>query len=573
MGYSVLTDPKKYIESFLKIKTKEGKIVPFKLNESQEKLYRAIMEQVEEGKPVRIIILKARQMGFSTLTEGLIFHDTATHFLHNAMIITHKDEATTNLFNMSKLFFERLPERMRPMMKASNAKELIFENPTKDPKKKEKRPGLRSKIKCTTAGGKGVGRSDTLTTLHASEVAFWPGDILDTLAGILQAVPSLPGTMVIYESTANGFNAFKQLWDDAVSGKTDFVPLFFPWFEMQTYRKPYHGEELTAEEKDILERFQLDHEQIMWRRWQIANNCNNDIKKFKQEYPSTPEEAFIATGESVFDTEAISKRLYYLLENSPVVKRGCFTYEKTVKDSQAGPFILLKNREFVEKDNGEIEIYKEPEDGVPYVIGGDTAGDGSDRFTLHVLDNRTGEQVARLMRTYDEDEYTEQAYCLGMYYNTALIAIEANFSTHPNKVLEWLRYPRIYEREVPDNYTGAMQKTYGFRTTTVTRPLIVAGLVTYFRDFLHYIHDVETLREALTFIRNEKGKAEAEQGAHDDLLMGLGIALQSRTQHKMEAERAPKKKVKWTADMWEDYRNADAKTKAYLRERWGEPTR
>ena len=242
MGYSVLTDPKRYIESFLKIKTKEGKIVPFKLNESQEKLYRAIMEQVEAGKPVRIIILKARQMGFSTLTEGLIFHDTATHFLHNAMIITHKDEATTNLFNMSKLFFEGLPERMRPMMKASNAKELIFENPTKDPKKKEKRPGLRSKIKCTTAGGKGVGRSDTLTTLHASEVAFWPGDILDTLAGILQAVPSLPGTMVIYESTANGFNAFKQLWDDAVSGKTDFVPLFFPWYEMQTYRKPYHGE-------------------------------------------------------------------------------------------------------------------------------------------------------------------------------------------------------------------------------------------------------------------------------------------------------------------------------------------
>lgn len=162
---------------------------------------------------------------------------------------------------------------------------------------------------------------------------------------------------------------------------------------------------------------------------------------------------------------------------------------------------------------------------------------------------------------------------MGMYYNTALIAIETNFSTHPNKVLEWLRYPRIYEREVPDNYTGAMQKTYGFRTTTVTRPLIVAGLVTYFRDFLHYIHDVETLREALTFIRNEKGKAEAEQGAHDDLLMGLGIALQSRTQHKMEAERAPKKKVKWTADMWEDYRNADTKTKAYLRERWGEPTR
>lgn len=566
-------DPKQFIENFLQIKTKEGKIVPFCLNESQEKLYQAIMQQKKAGKPVRILILKARQMGFSTLTEGLIFHDCVTHFRHSAMIMAHKEEATQNLFQMSKLFYERLPEFLRPMRKSSNAKELIFENPTQNAEEKEKFPGLQSKIKCTTAGGKGVGRSDTLTCLHASEVAFWPGDILQTLAGILQAVPTTPDSMVILESTANGFNAFKELWDHAVTGQSDFVPLFFPWYEMQTYRRPYHGEILTTEEKELQERFGLDHEQIMWRRWCIANNCNHDLQMFKQEYPATPEEAFIATGASVFDTEAISRRLDILRDGKEIQKQGCFVYDKTVTDTQSGPQIILKNQSWQEKEKGEILIFKEPEEGVPYVIGGDTAGEGSDRFTLQVLDNRTGEQVARLLQKYDEDAFAEQAYCLGMYYHTALIALETNFSTHPIKVLQWLHYPKLYEREVPDNYTGLMRKAFGYHTNSVTRPLIVAGLVTYFRDFLHYVHDVDTLREALTFIRNEKGRAEAEVGEHDDLLMGLGIALQARTQQRMEKMLPEDKRMQWTEDMWEDYCQADEGGRAVLRKIWGTPNR
>ncbi len=568
--YKVLRDPKKYIEAFLKIKTKESKIIPFTVNEPQEKLYQTVERMRQEGRPVRIVILKARQMGFSTMTEGIIFHGCATRFNRSALIITHKDEATSNLFNMSKLFYEQLPEQIRPMLRASNAKELIFENPTKNQREKKRNPGLKSKIKCTTAGGKGVGRSDTLTYVHASEVAFWPGDIKEILTGLLQAVPDTPESMVIIESTANGFNEFKKIWDDAVTGESDFVPLFFPWFEMKSYRKPYRGEELTEEEKEIMERFSLEPEQIMWRRWCIKNNCQNDLDMFRQEYPSTPEEAFLATGESVFDTEEVSRRLYYLLENDPVKKRGCFVYDKTVTEIQSGPQIVLKNRQWQEQENGEIVIFREPEEGVPYVIGGDTAGEGSDRFTLQVLDNRTGEQVARLMRKYDEDEYAEQAYCLGMYYNCALIAIETNFSTHPIRVLEWLRYPRLYERQVFDTYTGAMRKSFGFHTNGLTRPLVVSGLVTYFREHLHFIHDPETLREALTFIRNDKGRAEAEEEEHDDLLMGLGIALQSRTQQKMEKEDS-RRRTKWTRDMWEDYRHANAKERAYLRERWGEP--
>ena len=301
--------------------------------------------------------------------------------------------------------------------------------------------------------------------------------------------------------------------------------------------------------------------------------CNHDLQMFKQEYPTTPEEAFIATGASVFDTEAISRRLDIVRDGKEIQKQGCFLYDKTVTDTQSGPQIILKNRIWQEKEKGEILIFKEPEEGVPYVIGGDTAGEGSDRFTLQVLDNRTGEQVARLLQKYDEDAFAEQAYCLGMYYHTALIALETNFSTHPIKVLQWLRYPKLYEREVPDNYTGLMRKAFGYHTNSMTRPLIVAGLVTYFRDFLQYVHDADTLREALTFIRNEKGRAEAEVGEHDDLLMGLGIALQARTQQRMEKMLPEEKRMKWTEDMWADYCQADEAGRAVLRKVWGAPNR
>ncbi|WP_330696167.1 hypothetical protein, partial [Anaerotignum sp.] len=374
MQYSVLTDTKKYIEKFLHIRTKDGRIVPFRLNESQLRLYEVICAEEEKKKPIRIIILKSRQMGFSTLTEGIIYKKTATRKLRNALIITHKDEATSNLFNMSKLFYEKSPEWVRPMLKNSNAKELIFENPTKNPKDKKKYPGLKSKIKCTTAGGKGVGRSDTLNYIHMSEVAFWPGDILTTYAGLMQAVPNTPGSMVIIESTANGFNAFKKMWDDAVAGRNDYVPLFFAWYEMQEYRMAYHGEELTDEEKELQEAFQLDHEQIMWRRWCIANNCNNDLDMFKQEYPSTPEEAFLTTGDCVFkNKDEILLHIRGLEEQTCI--RGQFTYkEKQIALDR----IVLSDIQFSQDGKGEICIYKEPEKGAPYVIGGDTAGEGSD---------------------------------------------------------------------------------------------------------------------------------------------------------------------------------------------------
>ena len=565
--YKVLSDPKLYIENFLKIKTKDSRIVPFRLNSAQIRLYRLITKLKQEGKPVRIIILKARQMGFSTLTEGMIYHSTATKKNVNSLIITHKDEATTNLFNMSKLFHDHNP--VRPMMKNSNAKELIFDNPSRNEADRKKRPGLNSKIKCTTAGGKGVGRSDTLANIHASELAFWPGDILDTLTGLLQAVPSMPGTMIIIESTANGFNFFKKLWDDAVAGLNDFIPFFAAWHEMDEYRMPYHGETLTEEEKELKKTFHLTDEQIMWRRWSIKNNCGGDIDKFHQEYPATPEEAFIATGTGVFDNRAIIIRLR-MIEEEAAPRCGRFTYEEERKGLDQ---IILRKIKFTGAERGEILIFKKPEKGRPYTLGGDTAGEGSDYFTAQVIDNITGEQVARLRwQRCDEDDYAKQVYCLGRYYNWALIALEVNYSTHPQKVLEYLQYPNMYVREVFDTYAGKMRQSFGYATTSLTRPVMIARMVEYVRDCIHLIHDKDTLQECLTFIRNEAGRPEAEQGEHDDLVMAFCIALMARGQQSLEEpEEKKQKKAEWTEDMWADYYAATSEEQDYLIRKWGDP--
>lgn len=546
-----------YIETFLKIKTKDNQIAPFVLNEPQRRLYEVIKREAAAGKPIRIIILKARQMGFSTLTEALIFHRTATKHNVNSLIIAHKDEAATNLFNMSKLFYSMLPEKMKPKRRASNAKELIFDTPVR-----ASGEGMNSRIKCATAGGDGVGRSDTLSNVHISEFAFWTGDKSETLNGLLQSVPAKKGTMVIIESTANGFDEFKKLWDRAVSGENDFVPVFFPWFEMEEYKRAYDGFPLTDEEQELKEKFSLSLEQISWRRWCIKNNCGGDESLFRQEYPSTPEEAFIATGECVFDTETVINRINEL-KNCRPIKEGLFFYDNDG--------LSLSNIRFEEQPRGMIRIYSEPKKGCPYVIGGDTAGEGSDFFTAHVLDNTTGVQCAVLQTdNIDEDEYARQVYCLGMYYNRALVGMEANFSTYPIRELQRLDYPKQYVRELLDTYTGSYKKSFGFKTTQSTRPVIIANLVKTVREEVFLINDKATLREMLSYVRI-RGKPQAEQGGHDDLVMGLAIAYGIREQQEFEYEAKAGKKVHWEDDQWEDYYNADEAAQKEMIRLWGNP--
>jgi hypothetical protein len=500
---------KKYVEEFIKIRDKNSNIIDFQLNIPQQKLYDIIKKQKEMSKPVRVIILKARQMGFSTLTEAIIFKDTATKKNINSGIITHKEDATTNLFNMSKRMYDNLPAPLKPEIKNSNAKELIFD--TKEGN------GLGSKIKCMTAGSGGVGRSDTFNNLHISELAFWQGDKKETLTGLFQAVPNTPNSMVIIESTANGYEYFKELWDRANKGESDYVPLFVGWNELTEYQMPYNNFTLTKEEEQLKEIHNLTNEQLTWRRWCIANNCGGDELQFKQEYPINPHEAFLSTGNCVFNKDKIIERLEVIKKP---LRTGYFSYDYDG--------LKLTNIKWNTDKDGYIKIYEVP-NLKKYAIGGDTAGDGSDSFTAQVLD-QDGNQVAVLKQKFDEDLYAKQMYCLGVYYNEALIGIESNFSTFPIKELERLGYKNQYIREKQDTYTGRLEKSFGFRTTSLTRPNIIAYLKQIVRENIECINDKETLEEMLTFITNEKGREEAQIGYHDDLVMGLAIAYEIKKQ-------------------------------------------
>ena len=232
---------------------------------------------------------------------------------------------------------------------------------------------------------------------------------------------------------------------------------------------------------------------------------------------------------------------------------------------------MTKTR-WTDAKDGPVIIYREPEEGRPYVLGGDTSGEGSDFFVAQVLDNITGEQVAVLRHQYDEDTYAKQVYCLANYYNEALVGIEANFFTFPIKRLEQLGYRNQYIREQVDTYTGAIRKAYGFRTTAQTRPVIIGELVEAMRGGIHLVNDRTTLEEMLTFVRNEKLRAEAEEGAHDDCVLSLAIAWHIRPQQRMTVlTKEPEAKARWTEDMWEDYWSADDEGRKYLKQKWGEP--
>lgn len=264
-------------------------------------------------------------------------------------------------------------------------------------------------------------------------------------------------------------------------------------------------------------------------------------------------------GQSVFPVERVSERLRTL---PPPLLVGQFTFGDNGR--------RLCDIRFEETPDGSVTIYSLPEPGRPYVIGGDTAGEGSDYFVLQCVDNISGRQVATFRRRrIDEDQFARQAFCLGAYYNDALIALEVNWSTYPVMELQRLRYPRQYVREHFDTYTGKAKDSFGFRTDRNSRPVIIGNLIKAVRDRVDTLFDRTTLEEMLTFVRNEAMRPEAEVGAHDDCIMALAIALYAGHQQRHHTElpaAAP-----WTEDMWEDYWRGSAEERVVMRGRWGWP--
>jgi hypothetical protein len=549
MKEAALNNNSVFAEEYIKITNKKGDQVSFVLNDIQKQIDAKMDELRAAQKLVRMIILKGRQHGVTTYAQGRMIKNTTTKKNRTGLIVAQKDDTCTTIFNKAKYMYDNLPANIKPLQRASNAKELVFDRPTGY---KGKAQGLNSKIMVQVAGNVDIGRGDTPFYVHLSEVAFWPSpegkEVWRQIAGILNAVPKTIDTEVCIESTANGFNDFKDLWDDAVSGKSEWTPMFFPWHANPDYRMDCTEDEyvrlinnLDKKIKDYIvstcKLFNLCKEQIKWWIWTFKNDCHGDFNMMKQENPSMPEEAFISTGSPVFNNEKIQSRIAYLrqkyLKNPP--KQGRFTFEWGNPDTK--DYIKDNTIKWVEDPNGFVTIYEFPQSGYPYVLGGDTKGEGRDYYTGKVINNVTGNRAAKVRNRWSNSKpYTWQMYCLGMFYYMALISIEVNFNTAPIEELERLHYPRQYTRRKYDDLTKEYQLKHGWKTDGNTRPLIIDKEVHLIEENIDLFNDIEMLEECLTFVY-DKDRPDAMPGKHDDILFADMIGNESRQQQSFEAER------------------------------------
>ncbi|MBR2621087.1 MAG: hypothetical protein IKC97_01795 [Clostridia bacterium] len=513
------------IEACFTVVTKEGKTVPFFFNEVQRDFIRQIEENgASKHKPY--LILKGRQLGFTTMITAIANARSITKRNFFGLTVADCGDNTRSIFNdKARSVYDRLPPRLKPTEKFNSAKELFFSK-------------LNSSWRAATAS-ENVARSKTLSMVHYSEAAFYKCNLSSLQASVGAAC--VDDALIVYESTPNGFNEFKDLWDSGTC-----INLFYPWWLDKEYRcTDYHyidrADAWLKERIKLLEEKGLDREQIAW--YCRTYDGYIDKRLIRQEYPCSPEEAFISTGGCVFDLDKLNDQMIRVgMRPGPIV--GEFVYDRVLEPIKGpsgavvGTRPILKNVRFLERAGGCIRIHAEPrvkrdERGevialAPYVLGGDTAGEGSDCFTAKIIDNMTGATVATLQRKrMDADLYAEQLYCLGKHYHEALLGVEINFTPTPMQHLLNLGYSNIYYREVVStSMINEATTVPGFQTDHNSREGILDNLVRQLRDDPSCEVDMETLRELTTFIRNPKklGRREAMAGAHDDLVMALAIA-------------------------------------------------
>ena len=503
------------------IVNKKRETVPFFFNEVQSDF----IKQVENrGTRKPFFVLKGRQQGFTSLITAIQLSFAIVRKNFSGFTIADRSDNTQAIFNdKARVVYERLPDELKPSEKFNSRNELFFDK-------------LNSSWRIATATEQ-VGRSRTLNFVHYSEVAFYVCNLSDLQAGIGEAITA--DAWQIYETTANGFNQAKDLWDSESCHN-----LFYGWWLTSEYRSTEYSyletnDSWLIERIKLLKELGLDKEQITWYCKKYDSYL--DKNKIKQEYPCSPEEAFVASGDSVFDKEALNNQIAKVSKLKPI-KQGYFEYRKEClpifdsKGVQVDVEWHIRDIVFKESRDGYITIHEEPrfkrdkEDNVlakaPYAIGGDTAGTGEDYFTAKVICNLDGKTAATLRKQrIDEDLYAEQLYCLGMYYNEAIIGIEINYSRHPTRVLQKkYNYPNLYVRQSVEGAADKVETDYGFNTTPRTKPIIISELVELMRDDPSIEVDKQTLKEMTTFVKKDNGKQEAIDGEHDDLVMALAIA-------------------------------------------------
>jgi len=455
-------------EKVLKIRNRLGQSVGLVANRAQRAYH--------ENACRRNIVLKARQMGVTTWIAGRFFLRTILYPGTVTVQVAQTQEAAEQIFRIVHRFLDHLPVAWREgVLKKvqKSAQRIVF-------------PELDSEYLVETAGDRNAGRGLTITNLHCTEVARWPGDAAEILGG-LQATLSPAGELVL-ESTPNGASGcFWKEWQEA--GKTNTVRHFFPWWLEEAYRgTPVEEASMTEEERQWMAKHRLSAEQLGYRR-QMQQNFRGLAK---QEYAEDANECFLASGDCFFDRESIRRRL----------------------SEVTGP---LETRR-----NGGLRIWLPPTRGNRYVVAVDPAGGGAggDYSAVEVIDMETGLQCAELEEHLTTLETAMATVELAREYNGALVAVERN--NHGSGVLAHLqgicRYDRLYR-----NGGGE-----GFLTSTLTRHQILSRLDAVLVETPESIQSERLLLECRSFVRHADGQCRAQAGEHDDCVMAMAIALAVR---------------------------------------------
>ena len=538
---------------YLKIKTKDGQAIYFKLNRAQQALFNFIVAERKAKRPVRVWVLKARQEGISTLSEAIIYCLTAQQENRTSLIMANEKDNSNNLFDISKLYQEFMEEdcpHLVPTLQKSNEKKLEFER-------------THSQVIIQTAEKRDkAGRSYAFQYVHLSEVAFF-ADLRAVMTGLGQAIPSSWDTMIIGETTANGMEAFYDEWIKAIEGKTSWTPFFVPWYWMDEYSMELNGgqlmppdginfgkdENITSfldDERDLRIKYKLTKQQLNWRRWKITNDCNGNIRVFKQEFPICWQEAFQITGQNFFN-------------NAGMLYQNNFA---RVPKAVGELFKIDMKYQFREVKNGDIEVYEFPIRGDEYLLTADASeAVGKDAASIFVGNKRTNETAAVVYGQYTPNDQAEICIALANYYNGAMCAPETKgYGTQLTASI--LRvYGNVYYRG--DETKDIDPDKFGFLTSTVTRPQMLGMMNQEIKDKSTKLTSKRLISECNTFITkfdrdgNAK-KVEGAAGKQDGLVICRAIFSLVRNKYpyifKKDSGSVSHKAIKYAENKRNSYR-------------------
>jgi PAS domain-containing protein len=501
----------------------------------------------------------------STYTQGKLIHRCTLRERFDAVVVAQDKKTGAKLYRMGERMYANLPadEELKPEIGTHRrSQNLHFVGPGRW-QAGEAYPD--STYLVDTAGEFQAGRGGTYRGVHASEVAFW--DQIETkLTSLMAAVPDDPETLFIMESTANGYNAFKDRWDEAVEGRSDWIAFFWPWWKDDEYSLRFASEAereaflvgdpnipYAEEEHDLVAHHGLSLEQLHWRRHTISNKGGGDVRYFHQEYPSTAEEAFIATGQKTFDPYRVQQLLVRVdltdprrpTEENPGPQIGDFEAASTKPQvDRSGNTIEVPDKAlWTPRESGtpnptapcRLWLPKDGIEGKEFIVGADFSGGNTettretDYHAIQVIDHQTREQVLEYRSRIEPEDVARILLLVALYFNEAWIAPErtGGWGMPIIRILyRDFHYMRIYRPRTPGKATEKMEARLGWDTTQRTKPELIAGMAGLLKEGEDGIKSRALANEVRTYTRTENGATEAEPGKFDDLLMAYMIAQQ-----------------------------------------------